>query len=480
MKNKIFANTSWFVFFIISIFILGFLVRLYRFNNPVADWHSWRQADTSAVSRIFAEKGFDILHPKYLDISNIQTGHDNPEGLRFVEFPLYNIFQAGLYKFFGILTIEEWGRLVTISSSLLAGLFLFLISKKYFGKTTASFSLIFYLFIPFSIYYGRTILPDTSMAMSILGGIYFFDRWLEKSSQFTVFSFQFLFALIFTACSFLLKPYALFFTLPFFVIAYNKFKFSFLKKWQLWIFLIISLIPLVLWRVWISQFPQGIPASAWLFNGNGIRFRPAFFRWILYERIIRLISGFFGIIFGLLGLWSLKKDKNRIFALSFLLSSILYVIVMATGNVQHDYYQILIIPSVALFMGLGGAYLWKKDFKFKILTLIIMILTFGIAWNIVQPYFNIDNPALVIAGKKADQILPKSAKVIAPYNGDTTLLYYINRPGWPAFEADLPDLEKLGANYMVIVSPTKNDLNGFGKEFKVLAKSKDYLILKLN
>ena len=37
--------------------ILGFAVRLYKLNNPVADWHSWRQADTSSVSRNFVSGG---------------------------------------------------------------------------------------------------------------------------------------------------------------------------------------------------------------------------------------------------------------------------------------------------------------------------------------------------------------------------------------------------------------------------------------
>ena len=69
--------------------ILGaFIVRLYRFNGPVADWHSWRQADTSAVSRNFAKYGFDLLHPKFEDISNVASGLDNPKGYRFVEFPI--------------------------------------------------------------------------------------------------------------------------------------------------------------------------------------------------------------------------------------------------------------------------------------------------------------------------------------------------------------------------------------------------------
>ena len=102
-----------------------------------------------------------------------------------------------------------------------------------------------------------------------------------------------------------------------------------------------------------------------------------------------------------------------------------------------------------------------------------------LGWNQVKDFFNINNPSLVVAGKKADEILPKSAKVIAPYDGDTTLLYYINRQGWPAFEADIEDLKKLGATHMVIISPNENDMKGFGKMYTIIAKSSDYLILKL-
>jgi hypothetical protein len=62
MKNKI---------LILVILCLAFGLRLYKINNPIADWHSWRQADTAAVARNFDKFGFDILHPRYDDISNI-------------------------------------------------------------------------------------------------------------------------------------------------------------------------------------------------------------------------------------------------------------------------------------------------------------------------------------------------------------------------------------------------------------------------
>ena len=465
------------IFFVFAIIFLGFLLRLYRFDGPVADWHSWRQADTSAVSRIFVEKGFDILHPKYLDISNIQTGKDNPQGFRFVEFPLYNIFQAAGFKFIGIFTLEEWGRLVTIVSSLFSGMFLYLFAKKYFGFITALFTLMFYMFIPFSIYYGRAILPDTSMVMASLGAVYFFDIYLKKKGN-SKYYFLFL-STVLTASSLLLKPYAVFFALPQIVLAVGKYKYRVLSRIDLWIHLFIAIAPLVLWRIWMLQFPEGIPYSLWLLNENGIRFRPSFFYWIFYERITKLILGYAGIVFVFFSFFKLKKTKDFMLPLSFIVSSFLYIVVFATGNVQHDYYQILIIPSIALFCGLGASYVYSKGYVWRMAGLAIFLISMYFGLNQVKDFFNINNPSLVIAGKEADRILPKDSRVIAPYGGDTTLLYYINRPGWPSFESDVLHLKKLGATHMVIVRPNESDRNGFGKMYTIIAQSSDYLILKL-
>ncbi len=108
------------IFILFLILLGGLIVRLYHFSYPITDWHSWRQADTSAVSRIYVNEGIDILHPKFYDLSNVQTGvYFNPEGYRFVEFPIYNLLQAGGFMVFHHFTLEEWGRIVSIISSLL-------------------------------------------------------------------------------------------------------------------------------------------------------------------------------------------------------------------------------------------------------------------------------------------------------------------------------------------------------------------------
>ncbi len=473
------------ILLVILILLGAFLVRLYKFNNPVADWQSWRQADTSAVSRNFIKKGFDILHPRFDDLSNVPSNFfDNPNGYRFVEFPIYNIAQAGVFKIFDRFTIEEWGRLISILSSLAASLFIFLIVKKHQSKLAGFLALFFFAFLPYNIYYSRTILPDVMMLATLLGGIFFFDLWLERK-RFTIYDLRFTITLIFTASSLLLKPFALFFTLPLVYLAFNKFGFSFLKKWQLWLFLFIAIAPLAFWRIWMLQYPAGIPRSDWLFNMNDIRFKGAFFSWLFDKRIANLILGAWGLPLFILGLLSKTNKKSYVFFLTFLISSLLYIFVVAGGNVQHDYYQIPIVPSLIIFVSLGGEYLLTLNTSLLrrslglLLFVILALFMFAFSWQDIRAYYNINNPAIVRAGRAVDRLIPENAKVIAPYEGDTSFLYQIKRQGWASFEKPLPQMIKMGADYLVLVNPQKKDYD-IGKTYKIVSATPDYILFNLH
>jgi len=258
------------------------------------------------------------------------------------------------------------------------------------------------------------------------------------------------------------------------------------KRWELWIYALLAIAPIAAWRIYIQHYPEGVPVNAWLFNGNGIRFRPAFFRWIFYERITKLISGYFGLALLILGVKEiLEKKEDRVFFLSFGLSALLYLIVIATGNVQHEYYQIVIMPSVALFMGFGAYFLLgflKRRIKIQIsyaITFLIIGLGIFFSWQQVKDYFNINNISVVVAGQAVDNLTPKNAKIVAPYNGDTTLLYYTNRKGWPSFEKPLPQLISMGADYLVLVNPQPKDFD-IGKTYKITSATPDYILFDLH
>ena len=290
-------------------------------------------------------------------------------------------------------------------------------------------------------------------------------------------------AVLLTMTALLLKPFAIFFTFPMIYLAFDKFGISAVKKWQLWLFAFLTLAPLIGWRLWMLQFPEGIPANQWLLNGGNIRFRPSYFWWIYAERIGKLILGYWGVSLFVLGLIS-KVKKDGLFIYSFLLSTLAYLVVVARGNVQHDYYQILILPTICLFLGLGGDFLlnfvktYTNKYVGPIVFTVITLFTLMFGWYFVRDYFNINNRSIVTAGKAADLFLPKEAKVIAINGGDTSFLYQTKRKGWASFQNDIEEMINLGAEFLIFASPTPSDLT-FSERYQIVDQKSQYVIYDL-
>ncbi len=128
------------------------------------------------------------------------------------------------------------------------------------------------------------------------------------------------------------------------------------------------------------------------------------------------------------------------------MSHIFFITVFATGNVRHDYYQVILLPVLAIFLAIGLGTLFKSSGSFipRIWTiplcLLFFLLTFYFGWKEVKGLYQINNYPIVEAGKFADRILPKDAYVLAPYNGDTAFLYQTNRPGWALVPTSISEL----------------------------------------
>jgi len=474
--KKIFFN-EW--LFLAILIIFAFLVRLYQIDAPLADWHSWRQTDTAAVSRNFIKNGYDVLHPRFDDLSSLPSMLENPQGYRFVEFPFYNLLHAFLAQSFPVRSLEWWGRMISILFSLGSMLFLYFLVKKYTGKLTAFLTAFFFAFLPFNIYYSRVILPEPMMVFSTLAMIFFFSQWLERKRFTGLYYFLFF---VFASVSLLLKPFMIFLFPVLFYLAWHKWGFALLKKWPLYL-AGLAIIPFLLWRWWMSHFPEGIPYYPWLFNYQGIRFKGAFFRWLFGERMGKLILGYWGLVPFVLGISArIKKEGWLLFW--WLVGILLYFSVIAGGNVIHDYYQIIAIPIICIFLAKGSHFLlfvpkqYFNKFLCPLLFVVCSLFMFAFSWYEVRGFFNVNHPEIVAAGRKADQILPQGAKVIAPYDEDTAFLYQINRSGWPKVIISTDYLISLGATHFVSVR-FDEDTNEAMEEYKILEQTEDYVIIDL-
>lgn len=468
------------ILFLLFVFVLTFILRTYRLDNPVADWHSWRQADTAAVARNFAREKFNIFYPQSHNFFKQNPNDlDNPNRYFLNEFPLYNAITAGVYKIFGI--NERFARLVSVFFSSLTGVFLYLLIKQYSSLTVSGLAAFFWAILPYNIYYGRVIMPDPLFIFFSVLALYSAGLWLEKETflQGIFFSFN-------LALAMLVKPYAIFLGLPIAYLVFRKWGKKFYLKPQVFIFAFLALLPLILWRRHINLHPEGMFGSDWLINATNIRFKGAFFRWIIFERFNRLIFAGGGFVLFFFGLAHKRDKKEGLFFLFWLLSVLAYICYFAMGNVTHDYYQLPIVPIGCYFMAKGLSFLLEnqKDIFTRLLNnglaLVLFIIMIAFGWYEVRGFFNVNRWEIVQAGQAVDKLTPPDAKVIAPYDRDPAFLYQTNRNGWSGLrnEVELEEFIKAGATHYVSVN-FDDITNKLIQNCRILEKTDQYVIINL-
>lgn len=522
--------------------VLAACTRMYRITNPLLDWHAWRQADTASVTREYIKHGIRPLQPTFLDISSTPSGTDNPNGYRMVEFPLVNMLIAYKLMLIPSLPLEQTSRAVSIGFSVLGLAALYGLVRSISGRTIAFAAGIFYAFLPFSLYYGRVVLPEPILVGVVLASLYAFQRWLQHKKMVWYFA-----AFILLTIGYLLKPYTIFFAPVFIALAYVRFSWKMLINPWLWLLAILPTLPMLWWRWWITQYPEGIPGSSWLFNGNEIRFKPAWFRWLFFERLNRLITGTVGMLFIGANAFMLSRKEVIIYG-AWWLGMVVYLSVFATGNVQHDYYQTLLIPIVAITLGRGAVVLsmalsrfpvstrrlllfglwllawiaygstlafgWQLSGYFPekimrefILMCVASIVLLGLlwwrsrgkfipawvgpvvvgglfsaillcSWQYVSGYFNVNHWQYVRAGLAVQAVAQADDLVIAPNFGDTQLLFQTDRRGWPIGGA-LDDKIARGADWYVTTN-RDDEATEVRRRFKLVTETDEFLLFDLH
>lgn len=486
-------SKNFYIEFLLFFLILSssLLFRLYKVDAPLADHHSWRQSDTAAVARNFVKEGWDFLQPK---IDNMTFLHSpalpNSKRLFLVEPPLYQTMVAVLYRFLGVR--EVWARSVTIFFSLGSTIFLFLIAKRYFGSRVGLLTAFFFTVLPYSVFYSRVILPEPLMIFLTLGFIFFFLRWLEEDSM-----KWYLIALVFSSLALTQKLFPFFLILALGYVVLRRYSSRVVQQKEIWFFVLFSLIPIVAWRIWISNFPEGIPPSDWLLNQGDIRFKGAFFWWIFAERLGKLILGYWGLVpLGLGLILSPGKKEGWFFHLWFL-GIVVYVTVFATGNVTHDYYQIPFVPIVSVFLAKGSDFLLWPGGQFvsrwitRSLFIVVLFFMLSFSWKEVRAFYALQG-GVDLAGQAVDELVPPNALVLTGDTNDATLLYNTNRYGWtggyasyfPNSPETIEKVKSMGASIYVTTkwNELKNQTFGFylSQNYLALKETDQYIIFDLS
>src|SRR5262245_5507938 len=155
---------------------LALALRCYGLTAPLLDYHSWRQADTAAIARNYAANSYRLLYPQ------VDWGGQTP-GYVESEFPLYSYTLALLYGIFGA---QDWlGRLLSALAGAGAAAALYGLvrsggegdHRRVAPGRVAIYAALALALMPFPIYFGRAVMPDTLMLLAALMAIWMFRRW---------------------------------------------------------------------------------------------------------------------------------------------------------------------------------------------------------------------------------------------------------------------------------------------------------------
>lgn len=226
-------------FIILAVILaVALVLRLYKINTPLADLHSWRQVDTAAVARNYSRDGINLLKPTYDDISSIQTGFENPEGLRMVEFPIYNAIFATLYRYLPVTTLEIYGRLTSVFFSLITISVLYYFALKEKNRTAAIATAVIFAVFPYFVFFSRVILPETTAVAFMMLALFFLYNAVQKKGHAIL-----LFTLggLFFACSILTKPTTVFYGLAAAYLFIDAYKFDVFKSWKPYFYFLLGM-----------------------------------------------------------------------------------------------------------------------------------------------------------------------------------------------------------------------------------------------
>jgi len=327
---------------------LGLLVRLWNISAPIADRHSWNQVSTATVIRHFAEDGIDPLHPQW----DVLEGSDTDPRIEAEEAPLYHIVAALGTRLLG--SLEILARLLSILGSLLGAVFLFRLTRRLADGPAALFAVCFYLFAPFSWFFGRAIMSDAWMLAAMIAAVERFEAWTE-SGRFGVL----LQAAVAVALAGLFKPFALHVGVALLLLQINRRGLRSLIDWRLVVFVVVSLVPPLAWVWWAAQIGtlgnvvdsgQSMLTAEHLWGPLSLLWSPRF--WFKIQA--RIFDQAATPIVTALALLALVGAFRRCrVALFWLAGFLVYLLLVRDGNQMHNYYQLPVVPPLALLAGIG-------------------------------------------------------------------------------------------------------------------------------
>jgi hypothetical protein len=445
--------------------LIGLVLRLKGLHDPLLDHPSWRQGDTAAIARNFAQLRYNIFFP--------QTEYNGaPPNYVELELQIVPFLAATLYKIFGV--HEVFGRLIAIAFGLGTIAVVGAFARWLFGATIAGIAaMAIYAILPGSIYYSRTFQPDGAMVFFLVAALYASARWIVDDDARSWQGALGAGALL--AAAFLAKPVALFALIPVLALAIARFGLGgTLRRPLLLAAVVASLVPLALYEPYVSahaewHWASGITKLHVLPSLAAALTSPHAFigKALDFARALRMLGttmlGPVGLLLLVAGFCLPLRSKADALLYGWLAGGLLYAYVVVTVE-KVDYYLYPLVPLGALV----GAALVVRVLALPASTnarraivaglAVAWLLTLVLDRHIIAPYYGW-SARLYTQSRALDRTLDPGALIVMGHY-DPSLMYYMRRKGWMEdpylwTPFDEESAIRKGAKYFIAVEPRR-------------------------
>ncbi len=485
-------------------FAAAFGIRVYEIKLLPLEFHPVRQYHAAFIARALY---YDSL--KSVPDWERQVADRNRQREGTLEPPIMEHMAALAYRAGG--KERLWiPRLLSSIFWLVGGAFLYLLCRGLGSENAAIFSTAFYLFLPYGVLASRSFQPDPLMVMMLLASLHLIRRYWDSPSV-----RKLAITIIVSALAILVRPVCLFLVLGAFcsVAIWKKGFWQAITSRESWTFVVTIVGPTVIVYLYIMSQSSHLRYQA------DSSFLPRLllrqFYWVGWLDMVERVVGPTFFVVALLGILLFREGLPRALVAGLWIGYVVFGLIFNYHIHTHDYYQLQLIPLVAISLGPfcamvisrlageAGARLSRQAALGGILTAFLVVTTASYFQAIWGPLNEVDRDQVTIA-EKIGQLVGHTTKALflsyaygelLEYHGE---LYGIEWP-WnsdmqaermrghrvPPVEERFRDFEaNYSPQYFIVTQmdefkqqPELRDL--LTKRFRLLARDDRYLIFDL-
>ena len=405
---------------VIALFVSGIGLRMINLTNPPLDFHAWRQLRAATIARGFFYQWSPRADPQLRDQAVELASH-----FEILEPRIFERIVAFTYVLIGQEVL--WAaRLYAILFWGVGGVGVYLLAKQMTSIDGAIVALAAYLFVPYGVVASRSFQPDPFMVVWVIWSAYAIYRWSEVHIW--------KWAILAGFCSgmaILIKVFAVYpvsMAVLLIVLTTEPIR-KIIKDAQAWtVAALMVIIPAMYYILQVGNLAGGY-LSGWVVAFSNLLIQPRFYvRWLVFLHSLLDLTL---ILAGLLAVFLLPK-RGRALMIGLWMGYFLIGLSVPSLIITHDYYNLVLIPILALSLApLGQLFLNKLIVQPKIWQVLCVCIAVAglvfIGWLKRNEFVSQDYHEEIKGWVKIGRELPKDGSIIGisqDYN--TRLEYY----GW--------------------------------------------------